>query len=116
MVAQRILKELLDNSKVRMKDPLTVQTKIESMIIAGLYKLMVNFYFCKLSWTQLFFNSPKIFKVITDFDYTLSCHLRDGVRCSTTHGVFEKQINGINSEFHKKVCFFLFKKILIEFF
>lgn len=44
MVAQRILTEIIENSKVRIKDMLTVRRKIEAMIAAGLDKLMVGIF------------------------------------------------------------------------
>lgn len=41
MVANNILKNLIENSKVRIKDTLAVRTKVEGMLDAGIDKLMV---------------------------------------------------------------------------
>ncbi|VDN58109.1 unnamed protein product [Dracunculus medinensis] len=63
-----MLKNLLNNSKVRVKNPIKVQEKLEDFIKDGFDRLMV----------------------ISDFDYTITrYHDEDNNKCWTTHGVFD---------------------------
>ena len=66
-VAMSIVDRLLQNPKVRIKNPAAVKSKIQRIISEGYDKLLV----------------------ISDFDYTLS-RFKDesGVRCLTTHAIF----------------------------
>uniref|UniRef100_A0A914YDQ0 5'-nucleotidase n=1 Tax=Panagrolaimus superbus TaxID=310955 RepID=A0A914YDQ0_9BILA len=80
-LTMQIMDRLRKNSAVRMKDPATVQAKIQKIINDGYDKLLV----------------------ISDFDYTLSRYRdADEKRCLTTHGIFDECARQLNPELADK--------------
>lgn len=87
------MEALLNNPKVRMRDPSVVERKLKLLIEGGIDKLIV----------------------ISDFDYTLSrFHDASGVKCWTTHGIFDAP-STISSDLGNKVALLKAKYLPIEF-
>uniref|UniRef100_F1KY13 5'-nucleotidase n=1 Tax=Ascaris suum TaxID=6253 RepID=F1KY13_ASCSU len=89
-----MMEALLSNPKVRMRDPSMVERKLKFLVDGGIDKLLV----------------------ISDFDYTLSrFHDASGVKCWTTHGVFDAASEIVSSELGRKVALLKAKYLPIEF-
>uniref|UniRef100_A0A915BV64 5'-nucleotidase n=1 Tax=Parascaris univalens TaxID=6257 RepID=A0A915BV64_PARUN len=89
-----MMEALLNNPKVRMRDPSMVERKLKFLVDGGIDKLLV----------------------ISDFDYTLSrFHDASGVKCWTTHGVFDAASAVVSSDLGRKVALLKAKYLPIEF-
>uniref|UniRef100_A0A183UXG0 5'-nucleotidase n=1 Tax=Toxocara canis TaxID=6265 RepID=A0A183UXG0_TOXCA len=91
---ERVMEALLSNPKVRMRDPSMVERKLKQLTEGGIDKLIV----------------------ISDFDYTLSrFHDSSGMKCWTTHGVFDAASASVSSDLGQKVALLKAKYLPIEF-